>query len=72
MLNVPNPSPVKVNGEDLPITEEFAYLGGTVMHDGEAGRDIRNRLNKARNAFRVLSNVWHEPFQYSTKTKLRR
>ena len=28
------PTPlVKVNGEDLPTTEEFAYLGSTVRHD---------------------------------------
>ena len=70
MLNVPNPSPVKVNGEDLPTTEEFTYLSSTVRHDGGAGSDIRNRLNKARNAFRMLNNVWKSS-QYSTKTKLR-
>ena len=35
MLNVPNPSPVKVNGEDIPTTEEFTYLGSTIRHDAE-------------------------------------
>ena len=70
MLNVANPTPVKVNGEDLPTTEEFTYLGSTVRHDGGAGSDIRNRLNKARNAFRMLNNVWKSS-QYSTETKLR-
>ena len=69
MLNVSNPSPVKLNGEDLPTTEEFTYLGSTVRHDGGAGSDIRNRLNKARNAFRMLNNVWKSS-QYSTETKL--
>ena len=69
MLNVSNPTPVKVNGEDLPTTEEFTYLGSTVRHDGGARSNIRNRLNKARNAFRML-NVWKSS-QYSTKTKLR-
>ena len=69
MLNVPNPLPVKVN-RDLP-TKEFTYLGSTVRHDGRAGSDIRNHLNKARNAFRMLNNMtlW-KTFQYSTKTKL--
>ena len=70
MLNVRNPLPIKVNGEDLPTTEEFTYLGSTVRHDGGAGSDIRNRLNKARNAFRMLNNVWKSS-QYSIKTKLR-
>ena len=70
MLNVPSPSPVKVNGADLPTTEEFTYLGSTVRHDGKAESDIRNCLNKARNTFRMLSNMW-KSFQYSTKTKLK-
>jgi len=67
MLNVPNPLPVKVNREDLPTTEEFTYLSSTVRHDGGVGSNIRNRLNKARNAFRMLNNVWKSS-QYSTKT----
>ena len=70
MLNVSYPSPVKVNGEDLQTTEEFTYLGSTVRHDGGAGSDIRNRLNKARNAFRMLNNMWKSS-QYSTETKLK-
>ena len=57
MLNIPNPSPVKVNGEELPTTENFTYLGSTVMHDGGAGSDIRNRLNKFKDALRMLNNV---------------
>ena len=57
MLNVPNPSPVKVNGEDLPTTENFTYLGSIGMHDGGAGSDIRNCLNKFRNGLRMLNNV---------------
>ena len=51
MLNVLNPSPVKVN-RDLPTTEELTYLGSTVRHDGGAGSNIRNHLNKPRNAFK--------------------
>ena len=70
MLNVSNPSPVKVNGEDLQTTEEFTYLGSTVRYDGGAGSDIRNRIKKARNAFRMLNNVWKSS-QCSTETKLR-
>ena len=32
--------------------------------------DIRNRLNKARNAFKMLNNMWKSS-QYSTDTKVR-
>ena len=69
-LNIQNPLPIQVNGNDLPITEEFTYLGSTVRHDGGAHNDIKNRLNKARNVFRMLNNVWRSQ-QYSTKTKLK-
>ena len=70
LLKIPNPSSlVKVNG-DLPTTKEFTYLGSTVWHEGRAGSDIRNHLNKARNALRMLNNVWKSS-QYSTKTTLR-
>ena len=70
MLNVQTPTPVTVNGEDLPTTEEFTYLGSTVRHDGGADSDIKNRLSKARNSFRMLNNVWKSS-QYSNKTKIK-
>ena len=44
--------------------------GSTLRHDGGAGSNIRNRLNKARNAVRMLIDLWKSS-QYSTKTKLR-
>ena len=71
MLNVPNPLPVKANGEDLPITEEstYMYLGSTVRHDGGAENGIRNCLNKARKTFIMLNNMLKSS-QYSTTTKL--
>ena len=68
MLNVQNPAPVKVNGEDLATTEEFTYLGS--RHDDRAGNDINNRLSKPRNAFRMMNNAWRLS-QYSNKTKVR-
>ena len=55
------------NGKELPTTED---LGSTVWLDGGAGSDIRNHLNKARNAYTMLNNVWRSS-QYNTKTKLR-
>ena len=43
----------------------------TARHDGGAGSNIGNRLNKARDTLRMLNKVWKSS-QYSTKTKLRR
>ncbi|RUS79972.1 hypothetical protein EGW08_012273 [Elysia chlorotica] len=70
MLNISNQSPIEVNGENLPTTEEFTYLGSKVSHDGGAGTDIQSLLSKARNSFRMLNNVWRSS-QYKVKTKLR-
>ena len=71
MLNVPNPSPVKVNGEDLPTTEEFTYLCSTVRLDDGVGSDFRNRFNKARNAFRPNAKQRVEviPVQHQDQAK---
>ena len=58
---IPNPSPVKVNGKDLPKTEELAYLVSTARLHGGAGSDIWIRLIEARKAFGTLNNVWKSP-----------
>jgi hypothetical protein len=41
-LNITNPTPIQVDGKDLPNTETFTYLGSTVRNDGGAGNDIMN------------------------------
>ena len=64
-----NPKSIQVNGVDLPTTGELIYLGSAVRHDGGAGSDTKNRLNKARNNIRMLNNMYSSS-QYSTKTKL--
>ena len=69
MLNAQHPAPVKVNGQQ-PTTEEFTNLGSIVTHDGGAGNDIKNRLGKPRNAFRMKNDAWRLS-QYSNKAKRR-
>ena len=69
-MNTSNPSPVQVNGEDLPKTEEFTGLGSTVGCDGGAGNNVKNRFRKARNALRMFNKIWRSQ-QYSTETKLK-
>ena len=69
-LNITNPTPIQVYGNDLPNTETFTYLGSTVRNDGGAVNGIMNRLNKVRNIFRSLNNVWKSS-QYSKQTKLK-
>ena len=56
ILDITNLSPSQLNGEDLPTTEEFTFLGNIVRHYEGAG-NISNHLNKARNAFRMLNKT---------------
>ena len=56
-LNVQDLIPVKVEDDPLPNTQQITYLGSTVRHNGGAGNDIRNRIDKAKNAFRMLNPV---------------
>ncbi|KAK7101726.1 hypothetical protein V1264_020063 [Littorina saxatilis] len=70
LLNAERPTPVKAYGADLPQTEQFTYLGSIIRKDGGAEKDIKSRLNKARNVMRTMNNTWKSA-QYSTHTKLK-
>ena len=37
------------------------YLGSIVTHDGGVGNNIKNRLSKARNAFRMMNKFGGHP-----------
>ena len=50
-VNVPSPTEIRVRGRGIPYTDKFTYLGSVLCQDGGTGVDIRNRLNKARNAY---------------------
>ena len=62
--------PVEVEQHELPRTETFAYPGNIICQHGGTGKDIRHRLNKARNATVSLKATWKSA-QYSTKTKFK-
>ena len=57
-LNTNNPNPVKLGDDDLQYVNRFTYLGSIITTEGGADEDIKNRLNKARNVFRMLNSVW--------------
>ena len=59
-----------MNGAALATTQELTHLGSTVRYDGGAHNDMKNRINKARNAFGMLNHIWKSQ-QYGTKTKLK-
>ena len=69
-LNVKVDRPVKIDWKDLEDVAEFTYLGSKVTKEGGACDDIKSRLQKARNAFLALNEVWKSSI-YSLKTKVK-
>ena len=69
-INIKDPSPIVIGNQNIPKTEEFTYLGSIVTNNGGADRDINRRLNKARNTFKLMNNVWKMK-EYSIKTKIK-
>ena len=56
-LNISKPLPVRVNGEDLPTTEEFTYLSSTAKCDRGAGNDVNTLFFFVRIYFIRISRL---------------
>ena len=50
-LNKKKTDQVQIEGKGIEDVDEFTYLGATVSKEGGGGKDMSNRINKARNAF---------------------
>ena len=59
---------VLVKGGDLSKTDKFTYIRTNIRPESVTERDIHNRLGKARNVFKSMSNVWRST-QYSTNNQ---
>jgi len=55
------------------MTKQFKYLGSIVGQDEGADVDIQSWLNRARNTFRMLNNVYstvqHSTAQYTNQAQ---
>ena len=49
---------------------EFTYLGSKNTEDGDSGKDVQNRIVKARGAFAALKKIWKAK-NISLKTKIK-
>ena len=61
---MPSPTPVQLDKQVFCSTNKFTYHGSILSIDGGAKKDIKSRLNKARNAFKSMKTVW-KFFQYT-------
>ncbi len=56
-LNIPNPQPVQINGENLPMIKDFTYLGSIIRYDGGVDNDTYP-LSTSRNQVLVQSQCY--------------
>ena len=70
-LNLTEPHPqLMIDGEELDTVDDFTYLGRNNSAENSVQKDISARINKARNSYCSLRNIWKSNI-YSLKTKLR-
>ena len=49
--------PIQLQGKEIKEADSFTYQGSVVSKDWGTDEDIRNRINKARNAFNTLRPI---------------
>ena len=68
--NTNSQASVHVNAATLEEVNSFTYLGSTVDGMGGSELDIKNRIGKARSAFRMMETIWRAG-NISLNTKIR-
>src|SRR6202012_2179466 len=69
-INATAPCTLTINGLSIKETESFCYLGSILASDGGADHDVKSRIQKARQAFISLNNIWKST-QLTRNLKLR-
>lgn len=58
-----------IDNQVIEEVDEFCYLGSMITKDGGADVDVKNRIQKARQAFGSLNRVWSSG-RYTRRLKL--
>ena len=61
---------IKIDELNLEVVTDFTYLDSNISVENSAQKDIPARINKARNSYCSLRNIWKSTL-YSIKTKVR-
>lgn len=69
-INTEAPCNLFINNEQIEEVEKFCYLGSYITGDGGAEEDVKSRIQKARQAFGMLNNIWRST-KYSKNLKLK-
>ena len=57
-MNTANTNPIPLRGEPIEDVDSFTYLGSIVSKTGGTDEDVKARIQKARNAFLMMKNIW--------------
>ena len=70
-LNLTEPhTQIRIDGKELEVVDDFTYLGSNISAENSVQKDISARINKARNSYCNLCNIWKSNIN-SLKTELR-
>jgi hypothetical protein len=69
-INAKNKNPIQTDGNIIENVENFTYLVSDVAIDSGVTKDANLRIQKARDVFVRMSNIWGANY-LSIKTKLR-
>ena len=69
-MNLKERPQIKIDEEELEVVTDFTYLDSNISVDNSVQKYISARINKARNSYCSLRNIWKSNV-YSLKTKVR-
>ena len=69
-MNLKERPQIKIDEEELEVVTYFPYLGSNISVENSVQKDISARINKARNSYCSLRNIWKSNV-HSLKTKVR-
>ena len=70
-MNTANTNPIPLRGEPAEDVDSFTYLGSIVSKTGGTDEDVKARIQKARNPFLMMKNIWKSRnFRLQTKLRL--
>ena len=57
-MNLKERPQIKIDEEELEVVTNFTYLGSNISVENNVQTDISARINKARNGYCILRNIW--------------
>ena len=66
IINTRSEEQLGINNTAVEEVKDFRYLGSKIKVHGDSGKDVQNRIVKARGAFDALKRIWKPKNQKAT------